>query len=53
MGRQVIEIVDEHVELAMKTHCESFWLHDIDGEPTKITPPSAMQTHEPKTNVVP
>jgi hypothetical protein len=36
MGRQVIEIVDELVELAMKTRCENFWLHDVDGEPTKI-----------------
>jgi hypothetical protein len=36
MGRQVVEIVDELVELAMKTRYESFWLHDIDGEPTKI-----------------
>jgi hypothetical protein len=36
MGRQVIEIIDELVEVAMKTHCESFRLHDVDGEPTKI-----------------
>jgi hypothetical protein len=36
MGRQVIEIVDELVELTMKTRCEGFWLHDVDGEPMKI-----------------
>jgi hypothetical protein len=37
MGRQVVKIVNELVELAMKTCCESFRLHDVDGEPTKIT----------------
>jgi hypothetical protein len=36
MGSQVVEIVDELVELTMKTRCESFRLHDVDGEPTKI-----------------
>jgi hypothetical protein len=36
MGRQVIEIIDELIEVAMKTHCESFLLHDVDGEPMKI-----------------
>jgi hypothetical protein len=35
MGRQVVEIVDELVEVAMKTCCESFWLH-VDDELTKI-----------------
>jgi hypothetical protein len=37
MGRQIIEIVNELVELTMKTRCESFRLHDVDGEPMKIT----------------
>jgi hypothetical protein len=36
MGRQVIEIIDELVEVTMKTRCKSFQLHDVDGEPTKI-----------------
>jgi hypothetical protein len=36
MGQQVVEIVDELVELAMKTCCESFRLHDVDGESTEI-----------------
>jgi hypothetical protein len=36
MGQQVVEIVDELVELAMKTCCESFRLHDVDGESAKI-----------------
>jgi hypothetical protein len=36
MGRQVIEIIDELVEVSMKTRCESFRLHDIDNEPMKI-----------------
>jgi hypothetical protein len=35
MGRQVIEIVDELSEVAMKTRCESFRLH-VDDESTKI-----------------
>jgi hypothetical protein len=35
MGRQVVEIGDELVEVAMKTCCESFWLH-VDVESTKI-----------------
>jgi hypothetical protein len=52
MGWQVIEIVDELIEVAMKTHCESFRLH-ADDESMKITRPFAMQTHEPKTNIVP
>jgi hypothetical protein len=36
MGRRVIEIIDELVEVTMKTRCESFRLHDVDGEPMKI-----------------
>jgi hypothetical protein len=36
MGQQVIKIVDKLVELAVKTCCESFWLHDVDGESTEI-----------------
>jgi hypothetical protein len=36
MGRQVVEIVNELVELAMKTCCKRLRLHDIDGESTKI-----------------
>jgi hypothetical protein len=36
MGQQVIEIVNELVELTMKTCCERFWLHDVDGESMKI-----------------
>jgi hypothetical protein len=36
MGQQVDKIVDKLVELAMKTCCESFRLHDVDGESTKI-----------------
>jgi hypothetical protein len=36
MGQQVIEIVDKLVEFAVKTCCESFWLHDVDGESTEI-----------------
>jgi hypothetical protein len=32
-----MEIIDEFIEVATKTCCESFWLHDVDGEPTKIT----------------
>jgi hypothetical protein len=27
MGWQVVEIIDELVEVAMKTRYESFWLH--------------------------
>jgi hypothetical protein len=36
MGQQVIEIVDKLVELAVKTCCKSFRLHDIDGELMEI-----------------
>jgi hypothetical protein len=36
MGQQVIEIVHKLIELAVKTCCESFQLHDIDGESTEI-----------------
>jgi hypothetical protein len=36
MDQQVIEIINELVEVTMKTRCESFRLHDVDGEPTKI-----------------
>jgi hypothetical protein len=35
MGRQVIEIIDELVEVAIKTRYESFRLH-VDDESTKI-----------------
>jgi hypothetical protein len=35
MGRQVVEIVDELVEVAMKTRYKSFQLH-VDDESTKI-----------------
>jgi hypothetical protein len=35
MGRQVVEIFDELVEVAMKTRCESFRLH-VDDESMKI-----------------
>jgi hypothetical protein len=35
MGQQVVEIVDELVEVAMKTRCVSFRLH-VDDESTKI-----------------
>jgi hypothetical protein len=52
MGRQVVEIIDELVEVTMKTRCESFWLH-VDDKSTKIAAPSATQTHELKMNVVP
>jgi hypothetical protein len=51
MGRQVIEIINELVELAMKTRCESFRLHDVDGESTEIaravcdTDPRAENKH--------
>jgi hypothetical protein len=48
MGRQVIEIVDELVEVAMKTRCESFRLH-VDDESIKI----ARTICDPKTNIVP
>jgi hypothetical protein len=37
MDQQVIEIVNKLVELAMKTCCKSFRLHDVDGESTEIT----------------
>jgi hypothetical protein len=36
MGRQVIEIINKLVELAMKTCCKRLRLHDVDGELTKI-----------------
>jgi hypothetical protein len=36
MGRLVIEIVNELVELAIKTRYESFRIHDVNGELTKI-----------------
>jgi hypothetical protein len=36
MGQQVIEIVDKLIELSVKTCCESFQLHDVDGESTEI-----------------
>jgi hypothetical protein len=36
-GQQVIEIVNKLIELSMKTCCESFQLHDVDGESMKIT----------------
>jgi hypothetical protein len=36
MGRQVVEIIDELIEVAMKTRSKSFWLH-VDDESTKIS----------------
>jgi hypothetical protein len=35
MGRQVVEIIDELIEVAMKTRCESFQLH-VDDESMTI-----------------
>jgi hypothetical protein len=35
MGRQVIEIIDELIEVAIKTRCESFRLH-VDDESMKM-----------------
>jgi hypothetical protein len=36
MGRQVVEIVNELVELTMKTCCKRLRLHDVDGKSMKI-----------------
>jgi hypothetical protein len=52
MDRQVIEIINELVEATAKTRRGSLWLH-VDEESTEMPAPSTMQTHEPKTNIVP
>jgi hypothetical protein len=52
MDRQVIEVINELVDVAAKTRRGSLWLH-VDEESTEIAHTICMQTHEPKTNVVP
>jgi hypothetical protein len=48
MGQQVVEIINELVELAMKTCCENFGFMTSMVNRRKSPAPSVMQTHEPK-----
>jgi hypothetical protein len=36
MSQEVIEIVNKLIELTVETRCESFQLHDVNGESMKI-----------------